>query len=77
MPLPGAIIMRPSVILTDEPTGNLDRASGVGVIRTIENLNAEGMTVVMVIHDPDLGRRTGHQVLMADGRIKSGSENAP
>lgn len=64
-----ATIMKPALILADEPTGNLDRASGKEVINTIESLNAEGMTVVMVTHDPELGRRTRRQVQMLDGRI--------
>jgi putative ABC transport system ATP-binding protein len=68
-----ATIMKPAIILADEPTGNLDRASGKEVIQTIESLNREGMTVVMVTHDPDLGRRTARQVLMEDGRIVSDS----
>ncbi|MCP4746713.1 MAG: ABC transporter ATP-binding protein [Desulfobacteraceae bacterium] len=62
-------IMNPAIILADEPTGNLDRASGMDVIRTIEDLNKQGMTVVMVTHDPELGGRTGRQVRMEDGRI--------
>jgi putative ABC transport system ATP-binding protein len=66
-----ATIMKPSIILADEPTGNLDRASGNDVIRTIESLNREGMTVVMVTHDPELGGRTSRQILMDDGRIVS------
>jgi len=68
-----ATIMRPALVLADEPTGNLDRASGNEVIQTIETLNAEGMTVVMVTHDPELGRRTRRQVRMSDGRIVSDS----
>ncbi|MBI5063517.1 MAG: ABC transporter ATP-binding protein [Desulfatitalea sp.] len=68
-----ATILRPALVLADEPTGNLDRASGNDVIQTIETLNAEGMTVVMVTHDPELGRRTRRQVRMMDGRIVSDS----
>jgi putative ABC transport system ATP-binding protein len=64
-----ATIMRPALVLADEPTGNLDRASGQDVIDTIEALNGEGITVVMVTHDPELGRRTRRQVRMMDGRI--------
>jgi putative ABC transport system ATP-binding protein len=64
-----ATIMRPALVLADEPTGNLDRASGNDVIHTIEALNSDGMTVVMVTHDPELGRRTRRQVQMMDGRI--------
>ena len=64
-----ATIMQPAIILADEPTGNLDRASGTDVIETIEGLNRAGMTVVIVTHDPELGQRTGRQVRMLDGRI--------
>ena len=64
-----ATIMKPALVLADEPTGNLDRTSGKEVIKTIEALNSDGMTVVMVTHDPELGRRTRRQVRMMDGRI--------
>jgi putative ABC transport system ATP-binding protein len=64
-----ATIMEPAIILADEPTGNLDRASGSEVIETIETLNREGMTVVMVTHDPDMGRRAHRRVRMVDGTI--------
>ena len=66
-----ATIMQPAIILADEPTGNLDRASGKEVIETIEALNHDGMTVVMVTHDPEIGRRTPRRVQMLDGRIVS------
>lgn len=68
-----ATIMRPAIVLADEPTGNLDRASGEDVIGSIEALNQEGMTVIMVTHDPELGRRTRRQIQMMDGRIFSDS----
>lgn len=68
-----ATIMNPAVILADEPTGNLDRASGNDVIQTIEALNREGMTVVLVTHDPELGERTRRRIQMVDGRIISDS----
>jgi putative ABC transport system ATP-binding protein len=64
-----ATILRPAIILADEPTGNLDRASGSDVIQTIESLHRDGMTVVMVTHDPELGRRTPRQIKMMDGQI--------
>jgi putative ABC transport system ATP-binding protein len=64
-----ATIMEPAIILADEPTGNLDRASGSEVIETIESLNREGMTVVMVTHDPDMGRRAARRIRMVDGTI--------
>jgi putative ABC transport system ATP-binding protein len=64
-----ATIMKPEIILADEPTGNLDRSSGQEVIQTIEALNREGMTVIMVTHDPELGQRTRRRIQMLDGRI--------
>jgi putative ABC transport system ATP-binding protein len=64
-----ATIMQPGVILADEPTGNLDRTSGQDVIETIENLHRQGMTVIMVTHDPELGRRANRRISMMDGHI--------
>jgi putative ABC transport system ATP-binding protein len=64
-----ATIMHPKVILADEPTGNLDRASGTEVIKTIELLHQQGLTVVMVTHDPELGKRASRQIAMVDGAI--------
>jgi len=66
-----ATIMQPSVILADEPTGNLDRSSGVEVAEILEELNHQGITLIMVTHDPDLGRRARRQILMVDGHIEN------
>ncbi|MGB8427966.1 MAG: ATP-binding cassette domain-containing protein, partial [Desulfobacterales bacterium] len=68
-----ATIMRPGIILADEPTGNLDRASGSEVIRILEDLNRDGKTLIMVTHDPELGRRAPRRLRMLDGRIGSDS----
>ena len=65
-----ATIMSPAVLLADEPTGNLDRASGAEVIEILENLNRRGITLVIVTHDGDIGRRATRQVRMVDGRIE-------
>ncbi len=64
-----ATIMRPVVLLADEPTGNLDRASGKEVVGLLEGLNASGVTLVVVTHDPQLGQRARRQIHMVDGRI--------
>jgi len=64
-----ATIMQPDVILADEPTGNLDRTSGIEVIRILEDLNHKGMTLIMVTHDPDLSKRAARRVQLADGNI--------
>jgi len=66
-----ATIMQPSVILADEPTGNLDRSSGIEVAEILEELNHQGITLIMVTHDPDLGRRARRQILMVDGHIEN------
>lgn len=65
-----ATIMQPSVILADEPTGNLDRSSGIEVAEILEELNRQGMTLIMVTHDPEMGKRSRRQILMVDGKIE-------
>jgi putative ABC transport system ATP-binding protein len=65
-----ATIMKPSVILADEPTGNLDRASGNDVVEILEELNRQSITLIMVTHDPELGGRAKRRIKMVDGRIE-------
>jgi putative ABC transport system ATP-binding protein len=69
-----ATIMRPSVLLADEPTGNLDRASGKDVIDILERLNSNGITLIIVTHDPEIGGRAGRQLKMVDGRFVSDNQ---
>ena len=64
-----ATIMKPTVILADEPTGNLDRNSGDEIIAAIESLRDEGMTVLIVTHDPHIGDRAARHIRMLDGRV--------
>ena len=64
-----ATIMQPVVILADEPTGNLDRTTGEEVVRLLEGLNANGVTLIVVTHDHALGARARRQLLMEDGGI--------
>lgn len=69
-----AMAMAPRLILADEPTGNLDSRSGEEVITLLEGLNREqGITLMVVTHDPRLGERAGRRILMNDGRISSDS----
>ena len=68
-----ATIMQPAVILADEPTGNLDRATGEEVMHLLEGLNAQGVTLIVVTHDGALGSRAQRQLLMEDGSLKSDS----
>lgn len=69
-----ATIMRPAMILADEPTGNLDRSTGDEVIRLLEELNGKGVTLVIVTHDQALGARARRQLMMEDGRLKFDSK---
>jgi len=64
-----ATIMHPSVLLADEPTGNLDSATGKEVIRLLEELTEQGVTLIMVTHDRDIGSRALRQITMIDGAI--------
>jgi putative ABC transport system ATP-binding protein len=64
-----ATVMRPRVLLADEPTGNLDTASGRQVMDLLGSLNADGLTLVVVTHDPNVARRANRTLLMQDGRI--------
>lgn len=65
-----AMVTRPRLILADEPTGNLDTSSGDEITQLLEDLNQEGMTLVVVTHDQALARRARRKVRMVDGRIE-------
>lgn len=72
-----ATVQRPAVLLADEPTGNLDRVTGEEVVRLLEALNAQGMTLIVVTHDHALGARARRQIRMEDGVIVSDITRAP
>jgi len=72
-----ATILRPAVLLADEPTGNLDRVTGEEVVRLLEALNAQGMTLIVVTHDPVLGARARRQIRMEDGGVVSDVTSTP
>ena len=64
-----ATVTKPNVLLADEPTGNLDHKSGQDVIHILEELNDRGITLIVVTHDPEIGRRAQRQLHMMDGRL--------
>jgi putative ABC transport system ATP-binding protein len=64
-----AMVMRPTVLLADEPTGNLDHVSGAEVLAALEALNATGITLLVVTHDDEVAARSRRQVRMRDGRV--------
>jgi len=68
-----AMVMSPKILLADEPTGNLDQKSGKDVVAVLEQLNLQGITLIMVTHDHELGARANRQLKMVDGVIISDS----
>ena len=64
-----ALVGEPAIVLADEPTGNLDSASGAAILELLERLNEEGATIVVITHDRDLAAQLPRQVEVLDGRI--------
>lgn len=64
-----AVVTRPVMLLADEPTGNLDHASGMDVINILETLNEQGITLLLVTHDIELGERANRIIHMVDGKV--------
>ncbi|MCP4896603.1 MAG: ABC transporter ATP-binding protein [bacterium] len=64
-----AVVMGPRVLLADEPTGNLDRASARDVMDLLERMNAEGLTLIVVTHDMEVARRADRMIRMEDGAV--------
>ncbi len=64
-----ALVGEPALILADEPTGNLDRRAGGEVVELLEQLNGRGLTLIVVTHDPDIGRRARRCLRLVDGEI--------
>ena len=64
-----ATVLDPKLLLADEPTGNLDTASGRHVLEILERMNAAGLTLVVVTHDPAVARRARRVLVMKDGRV--------
>ncbi len=66
-----AIVMQPRLLLADEPTGNLDRKAGEEVMEILEQLHGQGLGIIIVTHDPEVGARTKRTLRMDDGEIVS------
>jgi putative ABC transport system ATP-binding protein len=68
-----ALVARPAIVLADEPTGNLDSASGAGVLALLEELHAEGATIAVITHDQAIADRMPRRIDLRDGRIERDS----
>ncbi len=64
-----AVVMNPAILLADEPTGNLDSQAGGEIVGLIEEMNARGLTLVVVTHDPDIGGRARRCIRLVDGAV--------
>jgi putative ABC transport system ATP-binding protein len=64
-----ALVTEPSILLADEPTGNLDTRTSIAIITLLQGLNAEGMTILLVTHEPDIASYAERIVELRDGRI--------
>jgi len=72
-----AVVMEPSILLADEPTGNLDSGSGTEIVELIESMNAAGLTLVVVTHDPGVGGRARRRIRLIDGALAADERSAP
>ncbi len=70
-----ALVTQPSIILADEPTGNLDTSSGEEILEIFKELNAQDITVIFVTHDPEVAEYAKRTVLLRDGLIESDKQN--
>jgi ABC-type lipoprotein export system ATPase subunit len=61
----------PELLLADEPTGNLDSATGNSILEVLENLNNQGQTIVMITHDERIAKRAGRTVTLIDGSVNA------
>jgi len=71
-----ALVMGPSILLADEPTGNLDSATGEDIMRLFEKLHSDGNTIILVTHERDIAEHAHRAIHIRDGRIESDERKA-
>jgi putative ABC transport system ATP-binding protein len=65
-----ALVNRPSILLADEPTGNLDSRTSVEIMEIFQNLNDKGLTIILVTHEHDIAQFSGRVLVFRDGKIR-------
>ncbi len=70
-----ALVTKPSLLLADEPTGNLDTKSGVEIMKMFEDLHENGVTVILVTHNPEIAEQADRQIVIRDGKITQDTKN--
>ena len=71
-----ALVMGPSILLADEPTGNLDSTTGEEIMRLFHTLHEKGNTIILVTHERDIAEHAHRTIHIRDGRIESDTRNA-
>jgi len=72
-----ALVNDPAVILADEPTGNLDTRTSVEILALLQRLNRQGLTIVVVTHEPDIATYAGRRLVFRDGRLRTDEQVTP
>lgn len=72
-----ALVLRPTLLLADEPTGNLDSQSSEEIMEILRELNREGMTIIVVTHEPDIAAHASRQIVVTDGRVVGDRTTSP
>lgn len=72
-----ALVTKPSILLADEPTGNLDSATTVEIMALFDQLHVDGQTLIIVTHEPDIADRCGRVITLRDGKLISDTMNSP
>ncbi len=75
MAIARALVNEPAVILADEPTGNLDTRTSIEILALLQRLNREGLTIVLVTHEPDIATYASRVLVFRDGRLLSDERN--
>ena len=72
-----ALVNEPAIILADEPTGNLDSKTTIEIMSIFQQLNRQGITIIMVTHEPDVAAFTGRHIIFRDGLVISDTRHQP